>query len=275
MDKLLNGLEVSNIIKKDLINEIKSIKKELKLLVYEIGNDPASKIYVSKKKALCEEVGIKFVLKKYDSIKEEDLIKEIEKDNKDKTVTSILVQLPLPKSINTDNVLQKIDYKKDVDGLTIINQGILNRNEKGIVPCTALGIIKLLDYYNIPLEGKNVVVLGRSSLVGLPVSLLLLHRNATVTMCHSKTKDLNKITKNADILISAIGNPKFVTSNMIKKGSVIVDVGINRYNNKICGDVDFDKVIKKASVITPVPKGIGPMTVIMLINNIIECYKLQ
>lgn len=275
MDKLLNGLEVSNIIKKDLINEIKSIKKELKLVVYEIGNDPASKIYVSKKKALCEEVGIKFVLKKYDSIKEEDLIKEIEKDNKDKTVTSILVQLPLPKSINTDNVLQKIDYKKDVDGLTTINQGLLYRNEKGIVPCTALGIIKLLDYYNIPLEGKNVVVLGRSSLVGLPVSLLLLHKNATVTMCHSKTKDLNKITKSADILISAIGKAKIVTSNMIKKGSVIVDVGINRDNNKICGDVDFDKVIKKASMITPVPKGIGPMTVIMLINNIIECYKLQ
>ena len=274
MDKIINGKEISENIKKDLIKQIKSIKSKLKLVVYQVGNNPASNIYVSKKKEICTEVGIDCIVKKYDSITEKDLIKEIERDNNDKSITSILVQLPLPDCIDEKKVLNTIDYKKDVDGLNIINQGHLYRNEKGIVPCTALAVIKLLEKMNIDVTGKNAVVVGRSSLVGLPTALLLNNMNATVTICHSKTSNLKEITKKADILVVAIGKPKYITKDMVKKGSVVIDVGINR-DTKLCGDVDFDNVIKKASLITPVPKGVGPMTVVMLINNIINCYYLQ
>jgi len=274
MDKIINGKEISESIKKDLIKEISNINDRLKLVVYQVGNNPASDIYVSKKQNICSEVGIDFVLKKYDSIREKDLIQEIEKDNTDKSVTSILVQLPLPKELNEKNILNAIDYKKDVDGLSIINQGHLYRNEKGIVPCTALAVIKLLEKKNIDVVGKNAVVVGRSSLVGLPTALLLNNMNATVTLCHSKTSNLKEITKKADILVVAIGKSKYITKDMVKKDSIVIDVGINR-DTKLCGDVDFDNVIKKASLITPVPKGVGPMTVVMLINNIINCYHLQ
>ena len=275
MNKIIDGKEIADYYKKNLKKEIKSIEEKLKLVVIQVGNNPASNVYIRKKKELCEEVGINFELKKYESIKEEELIKEIKKINKDKNVTSVLVQLPLPEEINETNIIEAIDPKKDVDGLTSVNLGKLFAKQKAIVPCTALGVIKLLEHEKIELDGKKVVIVGRSKLVGKPLISLLLNKNATVTVCHSKTKNLKEETKQADILIVAIGKKEFIKKDMIKKGSIIIDVGINRFENKLFGDVDLTNVYKKCGKITPVPKGVGPMTVIMLINNILECHKLN
>ena len=271
---IINCKEIKNSILEELKSKLDSLPK-LKLVVFEIGNDPASSIYVKNKQKMCEELGIDFDLKKYDSISEEDLINEINICNNDKSVTGILVQLPLPKELNEKRVIESIDYKKDVDGLTSTNVGNLTLGNPSLVPCTALGIMKILKYKNIDIEGKNVVLVGRSPLVGLPLIPLFLKENATVTVCHSKTSNLKDVTNKADILVVAIGKKEFITDEYIKENSVVIDVGINRDNNKIYGDCNFDSIKDKVKYITPVPGGVGVMTVTMLINNLIEAYFLQ
>lgn len=275
MNKIIDGKKISNEIKEELKQEINNIKTKLTLAVIQVGNNPASDIYVRNKKNLCESVGINFIHKKYDDITEENLIKEIKKLNKDKKITSILVQLPLPKNINEEHIIETIDPLKDVDGLTSNNIGKLFSNKNGIIPCTSLGVLELLKRKKISLEGKKVVIVGRSKLVGLPLISLMLKENATVTVCHSKTKKLKEETKQADILIVAVGSPKLIKKDYVKENVIIIDVGINRLEKGICGDVDFDKIKEKTKLITPVPGGVGPMTVVMLVNNVIKCYKLQ
>lgn len=274
MTKIIDCKIIRDKIKKDLELELDKINDKLKLVVIQVGFDPASDVYVRNKKNLCEEMGIEFLHKKYDDISEEDLICEIDKLNNDKEVTGILVQLPLPKNINEKRVIEKIDYRKDVDGLTSTNIGKLYAKEDGIIPCTAYGIMKIFEYENINLEGKNTLLIGRSKLVGIPLISLLLGKNATVTVCHSKTKNLEELTKKADILVVAAGKKYLINKDMVKKDSIIIDVGINREDGKLYGDVNPD-VIDNSSMITPVPGGVGVLTVIMLINNIIECYKLM
>lgn len=277
MYTIINGKEVAEHIKLQVKEEIESLKLDVTLAVIVVGDNQASKIYVNNKKKACENVGIKSLEYSFkEDISEENLLYFINQLNKNESINGILVQLPLPKHINTNKVLESIDPKKDVDGFTSINTGKLWLGEHDLVPCTAMGVIELLDYYGIEIAGKNCVVIGRSNIVGKPTASLMLERNATVTVCHSKTRDLYEITRKADILISAIGKPKFVTWGMIKDGAVVVDVGINRdENGKLCGDVDFEGVKNKVSAITPVPGGVGPMTVAMLMKNTLITAKMQ
>ena len=278
MDKIMSGKECSIHIKEQIKNQINNINKKLKLAVIRIGEDEASKVYVNSKRKACEEVGINFLEIHFDdNVTNEEIENTIIELNNDESVTSILMQLPISKHLDKDYLINLIDYKKDVDGLTITNAGRLNNNIDSIIPCTPLGVIEILKYYNISLEGKNVVVIGRSNLVGKPLISLLLKENATVTVCHSKTDNLENYTKSADILISAVGKKGLITSDMIKHEAVIVDVGITRdtKTKKIYGDVDFDNVYDKVSKITPVPGGVGVMTVTCLLKNIIKCYELQ
>ena len=272
---IIDGKEIQNYFKNELKQRVSNISDSLKLIVFQVGDNSASDIYVNNKKKLCEELGIICEIKKYSEIDEKDLIREIGVCNNDKDVTGIMVQLPLPDYIDEDKVIESINPLKDVDGLTTVNAGKLVLGSKSLVPCTALGIIKMLEYKNIPVEGKNVVIVGRSRLVGLPLQSLFLNKNATVTVCHSKTRDLKSITKIADILVVAIGKKEYIDSSFIKDDAVIIDVGINRENNKIYGDCNFEDLKSKASLITPVPGGVGLMTVVMLINNLIEAYYLQ
>jgi len=275
MTNIIDGKQIANKIKENLKNEINKIEQKLKLVVIQTGDNPASNIYINNKKSLCEEVGINFELKKYETITTEELIKEIEILNNNKEVTSILVQLPLLKEIDETKVLEAINPKKDADGLTSKNIGNLYSKQEAIIPCTAYGIMKIFEEEKINLEGKNIVIIGRTKLVGIPLIPLLLKENATVTICHSKTKNLKEKTSQADILIVAAGKKDLITKEMIKQDQIIIDVGINRENNKVYGDVDFEEVKEKTSYITPVPGGVGPLTVIMLMNNIVECHKLQ
>ena len=272
---IIEGKKVRESLKKELEEKINNIESKLKLVVFEVGDNPASRIYVKNKQKLCEEMNIEFDLRKYDDISETELINEIENCNSDKSVTGILVQLPLPSNINEKNVIEAIDYRKDVDGLTSKNVGKLSLGEKCLTACTALGIIKMLEYENIDPKGKNVVIIGRSKLVGLPLAQLFLKKDATVTICHSKTENLKEITKTADILVVAIGKKQYINNEYIKDGATVIDVGINRDDKKIYGDCDFESVKDKAEYITPVPGGVGVMTVTMLINNLIEAYYLQ
>lgn len=275
MDKIIDGKLVRETVKGELKKEIGELKEELTLAVIQVGNNEASNIYVNNKIKLCNEIGINSIHKKFDDITEEELINEIEILNEDESVHGILVQLPLPDGFNTKKIINTISYLKDVDGLTTTNIGKLYNDEESIVPCTALGVIKLLDYYNINLEGRNVAVVGRSTLVGRPLFKLLLDRNATVTMCHSKTSNLENVLKIKDIIISATGKKGLIKKEMVKDDAVVIDVGITRVDNKIYGDVDFDEVYDKSSFITKVPGGVGPMTVICLMENTLNCYKLQ
>ena len=273
---ILDGKKTSEEITLDLKEEVEKNNYDITLALILVGNNPASEIYVRNKNIACQKVGIK--VKGYnlnEEISEEELLKIIEDNNKDDSVNGILVQMPLPKHIDEIKVINAINPLKDVDGLTVINQGKLMGGLKTIPSATPKGVITLLKKYNIEISGKNVVVVGRSILVGKPLSLLFLQENATVTICHSRTRDLGSVTRQADILVAAIGKPKFFTSEMVKEGAVVVDVGINRVDGKICGDVDFEEVSKKASFITPVPKGVGPMTIASLLENIIDCYKMQ
>ena len=272
---IIEGKKVRESLKKELEEKINNIESKLKLVVFEVGDNPASRIYVKNKQKLCEEMNIEFDLRKYDDISETELINEIENCNSDKSVTGILVQLPLPSNINEKNVIEAIDYRKDVDGLTSKNVGKLSLGEKCLTACTALGIIKMLEYENIDPKGKNVVIIGRSKLVGLPLAQLFLKKDATVTICHSKTENLKEITKTADILVVAIGKKQYINNEYIKDGATVIDVGINRDDKKIYGDCDFESIKDKAEYITPVPGGVGVMTVTMLINNLIEAYYLQ
>lgn len=263
---------------KEKIQKITKSKKAVKLSVILVGDDMASKIYVAGKTRACAQAGIKFDLiklpAKTSQKKLEDTIKEL---NADKDVTGILLQLPLPTHLNSSKALNCIDPEKDVDGLTDINLGRLFVGDtNGLIPCTPRGIMVLLGLNKIDLVGKSVAMIGRSNLVGKPLSLLLTQANATVTLCHTKTQNLSEITKKSDIVITAVGKRNFITADMIKKGAVVVDVGINRNEQgKVCGDVDFVKVSKKASAITPVPGGVGPMTITMLMNNLVIAYERQ
>lgn len=276
MDKILDGKLVSSKIKEELINDIKNIDDTLTLAVLQVGNNEASNIYVSKKINLCKEIGINSLLIKYDEdVAEDVLINKIQELNNDDKITGILLQLPLPENLDVKKIVNTISPLKDVDGLTSINIGKLYNNEKGIIPCTALGITKLLDYYHIDVLGKNITIIGRSTLVGIPLFKLMLDKNATVTICHSKTKMLDNFTKNSDIVVVAVGKKDFLNKEMIKEDAIIIDVGISRVLGKVYGDVNFDDVYEKCKYITKTPGGVGPLTVICLMLNCLNCYKLQ
>lgn len=276
--QLIDGKQISTQIKDELKEKVSRLKaegKEATLAVIQVGNDPASSIYVNNKKKACEYIGINslsYELSEDTSM--EELLTLIEKLNNDDKVNGILVQLPLPKHMDEDKVIETISPKKDVDGFHVQSVGALCVGQKGFVSCTPAGIIQLLKRSNVEIEGKHCVIIGRSNIVGKPMALLMLRENATVTVCHSRTKNLKEITSQADILIVAIGKPRFVTEEYVKDGAVVIDVGIHRdENNKMCGDVDFDAVKDKCSMITPVPGGVGPMTIAMLMNNCVESIK--
>lgn len=246
------------------------------LTVIIVGEDPASKVYVNRKHKACTELGITSeVVRLPADISEAQLLKEIDRLNGDPRVHGILVQLPVPKHINAEKVLEQISPKKDVDGFHPVNVGNLTIGKEWLVPCTPYGIIKMLEISGISIEGKQAVVLGRSNIVGKPMALLLLSRNATVTVCHSKTKDLASVTRQGDIFVAAVGKPEFVTKDMVKPGAVVIDVGINRVGDKLVGDVKFNEVKEVAGYITPVPGGVGPLTIAMLLHNTVKAAQLQ
>lgn len=273
---ILDGVKNADIIKRKIFEEVSRIKEDIMLAILMVGKNPASEVYVSNKEKACEQVGIKTRIYQFDeNISQKEIIKTIEECNNDEKVTGILVQLPLPSHLNSDTILDTIDPDKDVDGLNIVNQGKLQKGLPCIEPATPKGVITLLKNNNIELAGKNVVIIGRSYLVGRPLAALFLKENATVTICHSKTNNLKDITKKADILCAAIGKPKYITEDMVKRDVIVVDIGINRVAGKLCGDVDFEKVSEIASYISPVPKGVGPMTIASLLQNVMTCYKKQ
>lgn len=276
MSQILDGQMISKEIKERIKEEVNRLEVKPKLVVILVGDDDASKIYVRNKIKACENVGIAtedYILPK--DTKEKELVDLIEKLNKNKEVNGILVQLPLPKHLNEDTIVNTISPIKDVDGLNIINQGNLLNRKPVLVPATPKGIITLLKRYFVEIEGKRVVIVGRSKLVGMPLALLFNHANATVTICHSYTEDLKDITKQADILVSAVGKADFISGDMIKKDAVVVDVGINKQMGHIVGDVNFKEAMEVARLVTPVPKGVGPMTIASLLENVLECYDLQ
>lgn len=280
MAVIMDGKELSKKIKSNLKIECEELIKkgiEPKLAVIMVGEDSASKVYIRNKSKVCEDVGIKYeeyFLK--ENILQKDLIDLIQKLNADKTINAILLQSPIPHNLDINEAFKAISIEKDVDGFNPVNVGKLVLNQDTYVSCTPYGIMKIFEEYDIDLSSKNVVILGRSNIVGKPLIHCCLNKNATVTVCHSKTKNLKDITTNADVLIVAIGKANFVTEDMVKQNSVIIDVGINRLENgKITGDVDFDNIKEKASYITPVPGGVGPMTIAMLMNNVIKATKRQ
>ena len=277
MAQIIDGKAISAQIKdecKERVAALKAQGKEVCLAVIQVGNDPASSVYVGNKKKACEYIGAKslaYELK--EETTNEELLDLIDKLNNDDSVNGILVQLPLPKHLNEDEVLKRINPDKDVDGFHPVNVGRLSIGEKGFVSCTPAGIIELLKRSDVDIEGKECVVIGRSNIVGKPMAMLMLRENATVTICHSRTKDLKDVTKRADILIVAIGKPKMIDASYVKEGAVVIDVGIHRVDpnsKKLCGDVDYDSVEPIASKITPVPGGVGPMTIAMLMNNLVN-----
>ena len=275
---ILDGKATAKKVREELkikADELKSKGVFPKLAVIMVGEDVGSKIYVRNKSKACEEVGIEFEEFLLDEkIQNEDLLNLIEKLNNREDIHGILVQSPISKHLDVNLAFRTIKPEKDVDGFHPVNVGKLSLNQECFVSCTPFGIMRILAEYNIDIEGKHAVIIGRSNIVGKPMIQCMLNKNATVTVCHSKTKNLAEITKQADILIAAIGKAKFVTADMVKEDAVVVDVGINRnFEGKVCGDVDFENVSKKASYITPVPGGVGPMTIAMLMNNIIKAAK--
>ena len=275
MARLIDGKLISTQIKDELKAEVEALKEKgivPCLAVIQVGKDPASSVYVNNKKKACAYIGIESLAYELEeNISQEELLTIIDELNHNDMVNGILVQLPLPKHIDEESVIKAIAPEKDVDGFHPETVGNMCIGSKGFLPCTPAGVIQLLKRSNIEIEGKECVVIGRSNIVGKPMALLLLRENGTVTITHSRTKDLKEITKRADILIAAIGKPKFVTAEYVKEGAVVIDVGIHRNaDNKLCGDVDFDDVVEKVSAITPVPGGVGPMTIAMLMNNCVE-----
>ncbi len=277
---IIDGKELAKKIRANLKIECEELKNKQinpKLAVIMVGYDPASKVYVRNKSKVCEYVGIEY--KEYllsSTTTQKELIELIEKLNQDKTINGILLQSPIPANLDINEAFRTISPQKDVDGFNPVNVGKLVLNQDTFISCTPYGIMKMFEEYNIDLTGKNVVILGRSNIVGKPLMHCCLNKNATVTVCHSKTQNLAQKAKEADILISAIGKAQFVTADMVKENAVVIDVGINRLENgKITGDVDFENVKEKASYITPVPGGVGPMTIAMLMNNVIKATKRQ
>ncbi len=269
---IIDGKKVSQEIKDEVKEKTAALKAkgiETTLAVIQVGNDPASTVYVGNKKKACEYTGIRSLAYEIpEETTEEELLKLVYSLNDRDDVDGILVQLPLPKHINEDRIIQAISPAKDVDGFHPQNVGALSIGEPGFVSCTPAGIIELLKRYNIQIDGKECVIIGRSNIVGKPVAMLLLRENGTVTVCHSHTADLKEVARRADILVVAIGKAKFVTADYIKEGATVIDVGMDRdENGKLCGDVDFESAVEKAGAITPVPGGVGPMTIAMLMNN--------
>ena len=277
---IIDGKELAKKIRANLKIECEELKKKninSKLAVIMVGEDPASKVYVRNKSRACEDVGIKYEEYLLDvNTTQKELVELIEKLNNDKTINGILLQSPIPSNLDVNEAFRTISPQKDVDGFNPINVGKLVLNQDTFVSCTPYGIMKMFEEYDIDLTGKNVVILGRSNIVGKPLIHCCLNKNATVTSCHSRTQNLAQKAKEADVLISAIGKANFVTADMVKDGAVVIDVGINRLDNgKITGDVDFESVKEKASYITPVPGGVGPMTIAMLMNNVIKATRRQ
>ncbi|MCM1387766.1 MAG: bifunctional methylenetetrahydrofolate dehydrogenase/methenyltetrahydrofolate cyclohydrolase FolD [Bacillus sp. (in: Bacteria)] len=280
MPQIINGKEISAQIKEELKQKVSEMKEKgisLCLAVIQVGNDPASSVYVGNKKKACAYIGIESLSYELEEdVTQDELLSLIVSLNERKDVNGILVQLPLPAHIDEDTVIRAIDPKKDVDGFHPQSVGALCIGQKGFVSCTPAGIIQLLKRSGIEIAGKECVIIGRSNIVGKPMALLLLRENGTVTVTHSKTKNLQEITKRADILIVAIGKPKMITKEYVKEGAVVIDVGIHRNeNNKLCGDVDYDDVAPVCSAITPVPGGVGPMTIAMLMLNVVESAALE
>lgn len=276
----IDGKSVSAKVKKEVAAEVEVLKKQgvcPGLAVVIVGDDPASRIYVNNKKKACQATGIyseEYALPA--TTTQEELLALVETLNEKKDIHGILVQSPLPKGLDEGAVVEAIDPKKDVDAFHAYNVGKIMIGDYHFLPCTPAGIMELLKAYQIEVEGKRCVVIGRSNIVGKPMAMLLLHQNGTVTVCHSRTKNLPEVTGQADILVSAVGKAHFVTADMVKPGAVVIDVGMNRdENNKLCGDVDFDAVEPVASYITPVPGGVGPMTIAMLLKNTVTAAKLQ
>ena len=279
MYKKIDGKLISAAVKERVKLEVEALKSvgiTTGLAVIIVGEDPASKVYVANKKKACEALGI--ISEEYalpETTTQEELLALIDELNHKKSINGILCQLPLPKHLDEQAVINAILPEKDVDAFHPTNVGKIMLGEYDFVPCTPAGIMEMLQYENIDIEGKTCVVIGRSNIVGKPMGMLLLHKNGTVTICHSRTKDLSEVCKNADILVAAVGRPKFVTADMVKEGAVVIDVGINRVDGKLVGDVDFEAVKDKCSAITPVPGGVGPMTIAMLMQNTLTAAKKQ
>ena len=276
MNKIIDGKLISSKIKEKIKEKIQNLDVKPTLVVIQVGNNEASNVYVKNKKNAAINVGMNFNHIHFEeTINEQEIIKTIEKLNKDNTVNGIIVQLPLPHHLNSNKIINHINPIKDVDGLTTINLGKLFNDEECLTSCTPAGIIELLKAYNIKLEGKCVTIVGRSTLVGKPLIHMLLKENATVVVCHSKTVDLKRFTTKADILIVAAGKKHLICSEMVKNGAIIIDVGINKIDNKLYGDVNFNDVLDKVSYITPVPGGVGPMTIAILLNNTLKSYNMM
>lgn len=280
MSNIIDGKVVSAAVKERVAKEVKELDQKgvsVCLAVILVGNDPASQIYVANKKKACEQLGIiskEFVLP--ESTTQQELLSLVNDLNNDSSVNGILCQLPLPKGLDEKAVIAAIDPQKDVDAFHPVNVGKIMIGDYDFLPCTPAGVMEMLAYYNIDVGGKECVVIGRSNIVGKPMGMLLLHKNGTVTICHSRTQNLSEVTRRADILVAAVGKANFVTADMVKDGAVVIDVGMNRdSNNKLCGDVDFDAVKTKASYITPVPGGVGPMTIAVLMQNTLTAAKRQ
>lgn len=279
--QIIDGKKVSAQVKAQVAQQVKELQNKTGLTpglaVILVGEDPASKVYVNNKKKACEEVGFNsFEYKLPAETTQEELLALVEELNNKKEVNGILCQLPLPKGLDDNAVIEAISPMKDVDAFHKQNVGRIMIGDYDFLPCTPAGIMEMLDAYEIPVEGKDCVVIGRSNIVGKPMGMLLLHKNGTVTICHSRTKNLAEVTSRADILVAAVGIPKFVTADMVKEGAVVIDVGMDRdENGKLCGDVDFENVKDKCSFITPVPGGVGPMTISTLMKNTLKACKIQ
>ena len=279
MSRLIDGKVISAAVKERVKNEVAQLSGKgitVGLAVIIVGEDPASKIYVANKKKACEALGI--ISEEYalpESTTEKELLGLIDTLNAKKSINGILCQLPLPRHLDEKRIINAISPEKDVDAFHPVNVGRIMIGDYDFVPCTPAGIMEMLAYENIETEGKRCVVIGRSNIVGKPMAMLLLHKNGTVTICHSKTRNLKEICLGADILVAAVGKAKFVTADMVKEGAVVIDVGMNRENGRLCGDVDFEAVKEKASAITPVPGGVGPMTIAMLMQNTLTAAKRQ
>ncbi|MDY3861354.1 MAG: bifunctional methylenetetrahydrofolate dehydrogenase/methenyltetrahydrofolate cyclohydrolase FolD [Ruminococcus sp.] len=278
--QIIDGKKVSDEVKAQVAKETELLKSKgivPGLAVVIVGDDPASRVYVNNKKKACELVGFKseeYALPAQTT--QQELLNLVETLNDKKDINGILVQLPLPEHLDEKQIIEAINPIKDVDAFNAVNVGKIMIGDYDFLPCTPAGVMEMLSYYNIPVSGKNCVVIGRSNIVGKPMAMLLLHQNGTVTICHSKTRNLNEICAGADILVAAVGIPKFVKADMVKEGAVVIDVGMDRdENGKLCGDVDFDDVKEKTSYITPVPGGVGPMTIATLMKNTLKACKLQ
>ena len=274
--ELLDGKKIKQEVLDELKEEVSKLTDKPNFVVIQVGDNEASNVYIKQKAKMAEYVGYGYQHMRYPlDITEKELLKEINKLNKDKNIHGILVQMPLPSHIDTNVIQNAVVPLKDVDGLSDLNAGKLFHGKDALYSCTPFGVMELLKRYNIDIEGKHAVVVGRSNLVGKPMGTMLTNAGATVTLCHSKTKDLKKYTQSADILVVTVGKPKFITSDMVSEGTTVIDVGISRLESGLCGDVDFENVKDKCNYITPVPGGVGPMTVAMLGANVLKAYKMQ